>query len=73
MSRDGLADAGFLCCKTGELARVMRERFCSCLVLVLFVKDRTDFGKVLLFCVLSDHCFKICASVTHGKLLPGVD
>ena len=32
--RDGLAHSGFPCGKTGVLASVIRERFCSCLVLV---------------------------------------
>ena len=44
--------------------------------------DRTDFGEVLLegnsvfhrtFLFLSFLFFKICASLTHGKLLPGVN
>jgi hypothetical protein len=66
MSRDGLAVAGFLYGKAGELARVMEgEMFCPC---VVCVTDRTDFGKVLLlFCVSSNHSFKISAPLRMVK------
>jgi hypothetical protein len=59
------------------IARVIEDTSCSCLVLVLFVTDRSDFGKVLLegYSVFRVTIFLKFARRLYmiNKLLPGVD
>jgi len=53
-------------------ASVIRERFCSCFGRCV-VGDWLNWFREGFCSVSSDPIFKICASITHGKLVAGID